>query len=322
MKAIVINERGNSSVLNYQDVPEPDLQPDQVLVKNHFVGVNFIDVYHRTGVYSVQLPFIPGLEGSGVVTKVGSNVQGFKVGDRVAYTGVSHSYAEFVAAPTSKVAKLPDSVEFNQGATLMLQGITAHYLLTSCYPVQKGTKLLIHAGAGGVGSLVVQMAKLMGAYVIATTSTEEKMALVKELGADEVINYKEKDFVQEVKRITNNEGLDVVYDSVGKDTFPGSLDCLKPRGYFVLFGQSSGVIENFNPGILATKGSLFMTRPSIGNFISTPEEFNKRTTDILTWIKDGKLKLIIDSEFSLKDASKAHDKLESRVTKGKVLLKP
>lgn len=322
MKAIVINEKGNSSVLNYQDVPEPELQPDQVLIKNHFIGVNFIDVYHRTGVYTVQYPFIPGLEGSGVVTKVGQNVKDFKEGDRVAYTGVPHSYAEFVATTTNKIAKLPDSVEFNQGATLMLQGITAHYLLTSCYPVQKGTKLLIHAGAGGVGSLVVQMAKLMGAFVIATTSTPEKMALVKELGADEVINYREKDFVQEVKRITNNEGLDVVYDSVGKDTFPGSLDCLKPRGYFVLFGQSSGVIENFNPGILATKGSLFMTRPSIGNFMATPEEFNKRTSDILTWIKDSKLKLIIDSEFPLQDASKAHDKLESRATKGKVLLKP
>lgn len=322
MKAIVIKEIGNSSVLSYEEVDKPVIKPNEILVKNASIGVNFIDIYHRTGVYNVQLPFIPGLEGSGVVTEVGSTVKGFKVGDRVAYTGVSHSYAEFVAAPINKVTKLPDSIEFNQGSTLMLQGITAHYLLTSCFPVKKGTKLLIHAGAGGVGSLVVQMAKTLGAYVIATTSTPEKVALVKELGADVVINYKEQNFVEEVKRLTNNEGLDVVYDSVGKDTFPGSLDCLKPRGYFVLFGQSSGVIENFNPGILASKGSLFMTRPSIGNFMATSEEFNKRTKDIFTWIKKGKLKLIIDSEFSLQDTSKAHDKLESRATKGKVLLKP
>lgn len=321
MKAIVVNELGNSDVLKYEEVSEPELHSDQVFVKNSSIGVNFLDIHFRT-IPIKKLPFIPGLEGSGIVTKVGSEVKNFKEGDRVAYFYANDAYAEFTAVSQKYVIKLPDFIDFSQGAALIVQGITAHYLLTSCYQVDKGTKILIHAAAGGVGSLVVQIAKLKGAFVIATTSTKEKVDLVKELGADEVINYKEQDFVKEVKRITNGEGVDVVYDSIGKSTFSGSLDCLKPRGYFVSFGQSSGNVENFNLGLLASKGSLFMTKTSFTNFIATQEEIAMRTNDIFEWVKENKLKSIIDSEFPLEDANKAHQKLESRLSKGKILLKP
>ncbi len=320
MKAIIISELGNSSVLQYKDVPEPKIEKNDVLVKNKAIGVNFIDVYHRTGVYKKELPSILGQEGAGVITQIGSEIKNFKIGDRVAYCSVNDSYAEYTKVPEFRLVKLPDFVDFKQGAALMLKGITAHYLLTSTYPVTKGTKLLIHAAAGGVGSLVVQIAKAKGAYVIATTSTEEKIKLVKTLGADAVINYTTQDWVAEVKKLTNNVGVDVVYDSVAKSTFPGSLDCLRPRGYFVLFGQSSGVIESFNPGILAAKGSLFMTRPSLGHYIATAEELQSRTKDLFGWLKDKKIKLLIDSEIPLAEASKAHDRLETRQNKGEVIL--
>lgn len=320
MKAIVIKELGNSSVLQYTDAPEPEIGPKDALVNNKAIGVNFIDIYHRTGVYKRDLPFVLGQEGAGVIAKVGSEVKNFKVGDRVAYCMVSESYAEYTKVPQQRLVKLPDYVDFKQGAALMLKGLTAHYLLKSTYPVTKNTKLLIHASAGGVGSLVVQIAKNMGAYVIATTSTEEKVQLVKSLGADAVINYTTQDWVAEVKKLTNNAGVDVVYDSVAKSTFPGSLDCLKPRGYFVLFGQSSGVIENFSPAILANKGSLFMTRPSLGHYIATSEELQSRTKDLFGWLKDKKMKLLIDSEIPLAEAAKAHDRLENRQNKGEVIL--
>ena len=319
MKAIVVNNLGDASVLQYTDAPNPTIGPNEVLVNNKSIGINFIDIYHRTGVYKKDLPFVLGQEGAGVITEVGSNVKDFKKGDRVAYCMVNGAYAEYIPVPTNKTVKLPDYVSFSDGAAVLLQGLTAQYLLTSTFPVKKETKLLIHAAAGGVGTLVVQMAKNIGAYTIATTSTEEKVKLVKSLGANEVINY--NNFVPEVKRLTNNAGVDVVYDSIGKSTFPGSLDCLRPRGYFVLFGQSSGVIDPINPAILANKGSLFMTRPSLGNYIATREELDKRINDVFKLMKDKKLKVIIDSEYTLADAAKAQERLESRQSIGKILLK-
>ena len=322
MKAIVVNELGDASVMKYADAPEPNIGSNEVLVNNKSIGVNFIDIYHRTGVYKKELPFTLGVEGAGVVSKVGSDVTNFKVGDRVAYSMIPNSYAEFTAVPQQKLVKVPKEIPFTDAAAVMLQGMTAHYLLKSTYPVTKNSKILIHAAAGGVGTLVVQIAKAIGAFVIATTSTEEKVKLVKELGADVVINYTTTDFVAEVKKVTNNKGVDVVYDSVAKETYMGSLDCLRPRGYFVLFGQSSGVIENFNPAILNNKGSLFMTRPSLGHYIATPEELKERSSELFKWMKDGKLKIIIDSEIPLSEASTSHGRLENRLNKGKVLLKP
>ena len=321
MKAIVINELGNSSVLKQSESPEPTFGSNDVLVNNKSIGINFIDIYHRTGVYPKETPFIPGVEGAGVVSKLGSEVTNLKVGDKVAYCMVPGSYAEFTAVPQQKLVKIPDEISFKDAAAVMLQGMTAHYLLKSTYPITKDSKILIHAAAGGVGTLVVQIAKTIGAFVIATTSTEEKVKLVKELGADVVINYTTTDFVAEVKKATNNKGVDVVYDSVAKNTYLGSLDCLRPRGYFVLFGQSSGVIENFNPALLANKGSLFMTRPSLGHYIATPEELDERSSDLFNWMREGKLKIIIDSEIPLSEASTSHDRLENRLNKGKVLLK-
>ena len=321
MKAISIKELGDSSVLQYTDVPEPTIGANEVLVNNKSIGINFIDIYHRTGVYPKETPFIPGVEGAGVVSKVGPNVANLKVGDKVAYCMVPGSYAEFTAVPEQKLVKVPEEISFTDAAAVMLQGMTAHYLLKSTYPITKDSKILIHAAAGGVGTLVVQIAKAIGAFVIATTSTEEKVKLVKELGADVVINYTTTDFVAEVKKVTDNKGVDVVYDSVAKNTYLGSLDCLRPRGYFVLFGQSSGVIENFNPALLANKGSLFMTRPSLGHYIANPEELNERSSDLFNWMRDGKLKIIIDSEIPLSEASTSHGRLENRLNKGKVLLK-
>ncbi len=321
MKAIVINELGNSSVLKQSEAPEPSIGSNDVLVNNKSIGINFIDIYHRTGVYPKETPFIPGVEGAGIVSKIGSEVTNFKVGDRVAYCMIPGSYAEFTTVPQQKLVKVPEEIAFKDAAAVMLQGMTAHYLLKSTYPVTKDSKILIHAAAGGVGTLVVQIAKAIGAFVIATTSTEEKLKLVKELGADVVINYTTTDFVAEVKKATDNKGVDVVYDSVAKNTYLGSLDCLRPRGYFVLFGQSSGVIETFNPALLANKGSLFMTRPSLGHYIATPEELNQRSSDLFNWMKEGKLKIIIDSEIPLSEASTSHDRLENRLNKGKVLLK-
>lgn len=321
MKAIVVNELGDASVMKYTDAPEPSIGANDVLVNNKSIGINFIDIYHRTGVYKKDLPFTLGVEGAGVVSKVGADVTNFKAGDRVAYCMTPGSYAEYTSVPQRNLVKVPEEIPFKDAAAVMLQGMTAHYLLKSTYPVTKDSKILIHAAAGGVGTLVVQIAKALGAFVIATTSTEEKVKLVKDLGADVVINYTTTDFVAEVKKVTNNKGVDVVYDSVAKTTYMGSLDCLRPRGYFVLFGQSSGVIENFNPALLANHGSLFMTRPSLGNYIATPEELKERSSDLFNWMKDGKLKIIIDSEIPLSEVSTSHGRLENRLNKGKVLLK-
>jgi NADPH2:quinone reductase len=283
-------------------------------------GVNYIDVYQRTGQYKVAVPFTPGQEAAGVVTAVGSGVTEPRVGDRVAYTGVLGAYAELAVVPADRVVVLPDGVGTKQGAAAMLQGMTAHYLVTATYPLKAGDTCLVHAAAGGVGLLLCQLAKLGRARVIGTVSTREKAALAREAGADEVILYTEQDFEAEVKRLTSGMGVQVVYDSVGKTTFDKSLNCLRPRGLLATFGQSSGAIPPFDLSILNGKGSLFVTRPSLGHHIATRDELLWRAGDVLGWVASGKLKLRIERVYPLAEAAQAHRDLESRKTAGKLLL--
>jgi NADPH:quinone reductase len=285
-------------------------------------GVNFIDIYRRSGTYKVQLPFIVGSEGAGVVESVGPDVGDVRVGDRVAWREAAGSYATQALVPANELVPLPEKLSARDGAAAMLQGITAHYLTHSTYPLQAGDTMVIHAAAGGVGLLVCQMAKMRGARVIGTTSTEEKAALAREAGADEVILYTQQDFEAEVKRLTDGKGVKVVYDSVGKDTFDKSLNCLMPRGYMVLFGGASGQVPPLDPQILNAKGSLYLTRPSLGNYVATREELLQRADDVLGWIADGKLKLRIHESYPLADAAKAHADLAGRKTTGKLLLMP
>ncbi|HKZ40239.1 MAG TPA: quinone oxidoreductase, partial [Candidatus Hodarchaeales archaeon] len=267
MRAVRIHTTGGTEVLKLDEVPEPSPAQNQVKVQIKSIGVNFIDVYHRTGLYKRDLPIILGEEAAGIVAQVGTGTKGFKVGDRVAYAVVGGSYADYSVVPAEKLALIPDKITFEQAAASILQGLTAHYLAKSTYKVKKGDRLLIHSGAGGVGLLLVQICKSLGAFVIATVSSDEKKEIVRKSGADLVINYETTDFVKAVKEATNNQGVHVVFDSVGKTTFLRGLDCLIPRGYMVLFGQSSGVVEPFNPGLLAQKGSLFLTRPTLGHYI-------------------------------------------------------
>jgi NADPH2:quinone reductase len=322
MKAIRIHKTGGPEVLSFEDVEDPVCGADQVLIRTKAVGLNYIDTYHRTGLYPVALPFTPGLEAAGVVEQVGGGVSGFVAGDRVAYGSVLASYAEKIAAPASSVVPLPDGVDFATGAAAMLQGITAHYLTHSTFPLGKGHTILIHAAAGGVGLLLVQIAKRLGARVLGTVGSAEKETLARGAGADEVIRYSETDFEAEVRRLTEGSGVDVVYDSVGQATFDKSLNCLKPRGYCVLFGQSSGSVPPFDPAILNQKGSLFLTRPTMMDYISTREDLLARTGDVLGWIASGELNLRIDRQVPLAEAAEAHRALEGRQTKGKVILIP
>ncbi|GIX48268.1 MAG: alcohol dehydrogenase [Candidatus Tectimicrobiota bacterium] len=322
MKAVRIHRFGGPEVMQYEDVPTPTPGPGQVLVKLAAAGVNYIDVYQRTGLYPNPLPYTLGLEGAGTVVAVGPEVTLFKEGDRVAYTGIPGSYAEYVVAPEARLVRLPDELDFKVGAGAMLQGMTAHYLAYSTYPLKPGDTCLIHAAAGGVGLLLVQMAKQCGARVIGTVSTEEKAALAREAGADEVILYTQQDFEAEVKRLTNGKGVNVVYDSVGKTTFEKSLNCLAPLGYMVLYGQSSGPVPPFDPAILNAKGSLFLTRPSLFHYIADRASLEKRAGDVLGWIASGKLKLRMEHTFPLAEAAEAHRQLEGRRTTGKVLLLP
>lgn len=322
MNAIVIEAAGAPDVLVYRETPAPEIKPSEVLVRIHAAGVNFIDVYHRTGLYARPLPFTPGLEGAGVVEKVGSEVQNFNTGDRVAWCSVTGSYAELVAAPADKLVPVPDKLSFDQAAAAMLQGMTAHYLVTSTYPLRHGDTALIHAAAGGVGLLLIQMAKRAGAHVIGTVSTAEKEQLARDAGADDVIRYTQDDFETEVNRITHGRGVTVVYDSVGKDTFLKGFNVLAPRGMMVLFGQASGAIEAFNPLMLSQKGSLFLTRPTLGHYTATRDELLLRATDVMQQIIDGDLRLRLEHAFPLKDAQAAHVALEGRKTTGKVLLTP
>jgi NADPH2:quinone reductase len=322
MKAIQVSQTGGPEVLVLADVPEPKAKPNEAVVQIKTAGVNFIDVYFREGRYPAPLPFINGQEAAGVVTEVGSDVQTFKPGDRVAYTGALGSYAEYAAVPESRLVKIPEGLSFDQAAAAMLQGMTAHYLLQSTYKLQSGETALIHAAAGGVGSLLVQMAKKIGARVIATAGTSEKAQLARDAGADECIIYTEADFETETQRLTGGKGVNVVYDGVGKATFDKDLNVLVPRGYLVLFGGSSGAVPPFDLIKLSQKGSLFITRPTLVHYMATREELAWRAGDVLGWIAAGELKLRIYKTYQLGDAPQAHRDLEGRRTTGKLLLVP
>lgn len=323
MKAIRIHAPGGPEALRYEDVPRPEPGAGQVLVKVEAAGVNFIDIYQRTGQYPVRLPFTPGHEAGGRVEAVGQGVTGVRPGDRVAiYHGGLAGYAQYVVAPADRVVTLPDGVTTEQGAALMLQGMTAHYLACATYPLKTGDVCLIHAAAGGVGLLLVQIAKLRGARVIGTVSTPEKAALAREAGADEVIRYTERDFEEETRRLTGGAGVQVVYDSVGRTTFEKGLRVLAPRGVMVLFGQSSGPVAPFDPQVLNQRGSLFLTRPSLGHYVATRDELLARAGDLFGWLRAGRLKLRIEREYPLERAADAHRDLESRRTSGKLVLLP
>ena len=322
MKAVRVHTPGGPDALRYEDAPEPSPQPGEAVVKVDAAGINYIDVYFRTGQYKAQLPATLGMEAGGTVTAVGADVRDVKVGDKVAYTGVAGAYAQYASVPAPKLFVLPAGLTTRQGAAMMLQGMTAHYLACSTYPLKSGDTCLVHAAAGGVGLLLCQIAKMRGARVIGTVSTEEKAKLAREAGADDVILYSKQDFEVEVKRITGGKLCQVVYDAVGKDTFDKSLSCLAMRGVIALYGQSSGPIGPFDPQILNAKGSLFLTRPSLFHYTSTREEMLQRAGELASWIRDGKLKLRVEFEFPLKDAAEAHRALEGRKTTGKVLLVP
>jgi NADPH:quinone reductase len=322
MKAVRIERPGGREALIYTDVPDPIPEHGQVLVAIEFVGVNFIDIYLRQGLYPLPTPFTLGMEAAGAVVQVGSGVSDFRIGDRVAFQGVHGAYAERAVVPADRLIRLPDSVSTREAAALMLQGLTAHYLATSTYLLKVGETCLVHAAAGGVGLLLCQIAKLQGARVIGTVSTEFKTQLARNAGADEVIRYTEQDFVAETRRLTGNRGVDVVYDSVGRTTFDYSLDCLRPRGLMVLFGQSSGPVAPLIPQLLNQKGSLYLTRPTLAHYVATRDELDGRAKELFGWLRDNKLSIRIDREFSLKEVSEAHRALESRETTGKILLRP
>jgi NADPH2:quinone reductase len=322
MKVIRVHQPGGPDALKLDEVPEPKPSAGEALVKIDAAGLNYIDVYLREGLYKAPLPFALGLEAGGTVAAVGAGVTEVKVGDRVAYTGVPGAYAEFAVAPAARLVVLPPGLSTKQGAAAMLQGMTAHYLATSTWPLREGDTCLVHAAAGGVGLLLCQIAKMRGARVIATVSTEDKAKLARGAGADDVILYSKQDFATEVKRLTGDRGLQVIYDGIGKATFDRGFDCLAPRGMMVLYGQASGAVGSFDPQVLNTKGSLFLTRPSLNHHISTRAELLARAGDVLGWIRDGKLRLRMELEYPLRDAADAHRALEGRKTTGKVLLIP
>jgi NADPH2:quinone reductase len=323
MKAIRVNEHGGPEVLSSEDVPAPEPGPGEARVRLAASGVNFIDVYQRTGLYQKDTPFTLGQEGAGEVDAVGEGVEDLSVGDYVAFANVMGAYAEYVVAPADKLVPFNVTlVEARVAAAVMLQGMTAHYLTHSTFPLQEGQTALVHAAAGGVGLLLVQMAKMRGATVIGTAGSEEKARLAKGAGADEVIVYTEQDFVEETRRITGGEGVHVVYDSVGKSTFDGSLDCIRPRGYMVLFGASSGPVPPFDIQILNQKGGLFLTRPALAWHTATREELLWRAESVLSWIGNNTLEVRIGGTYSLSEAAEAHRDLEGRKTTGKLLLIP
>lgn len=322
MKAIRVESYGGPDQLVYTDIAKPEPKPNEALVKIEAIGLNFIDVYHRTGLYPLPLPFTPGSEAAGTVESIGSAVSEVSIGDRVAYAMSVGSYAEYAAVPAARLVKMPEGIDAQAGAAAMLQGMTAHYLSKSTYPLKSGDTALVHAAAGGVGLLLIQMAKRAGARVFGTVSTEEKARLAREAGADEVILYTEQDFQQEVRRLTDGKGVQVVYDSVGKTTFMKSLDSLAPRGVLALFGQSSGSVPAFDAALLAQKGSLYLTRPSLAHYVLTREELLWRAGDVLNQITAGELKLRIEKTFPLSEATEAHRQLEARMTTGKILLLP
>jgi NADPH:quinone reductase len=322
MKAVRIYKIGGPEVLSYEDVPLPEPGAGQVRVKIEAIGVNYADIYQRSGLYPSQLPTTLGQEAAGVVDAVGPDVTDVRVGERVAYTSQPGVYAEYAVVAASFLVPLPEGIETQTAAAVMLQGMTAHYLALSTYALKSGEVALVHAAAGGVGQLLVQIARRQGTRVIGTVSTEEKARLAREAGASDIILYTQTDFAPETRRLTSGTGAHVVYDSVGKTTFEGSLDSLRPRGYLVLFGQSSGPVSSFDPQVLNRKGSLFLTRPTLVNYIATREELLWRSSDLFKWIKDSELKVRIDKTFPLSAAAEAHRHLEGRQTRGKVLLIP
>ncbi|HEV3039464.1 MAG TPA: quinone oxidoreductase [Candidatus Angelobacter sp.] len=322
MKAIQVQKTGGPEVLTLADLPVPKPKPNEAVVKIAAIGVNFIDVYFREGRYPSPLPFVDGQEAAGTVSEIGSEVKSLKAGDRVAYTGVLGSYAEYAAVPADRLIRIPEKIKDQQAASAMLQGMTAHYLVYSSYPLKRGETTLIHAAAGGMGLLLVQLAKNIGARVIGTAGSVEKAKLAREAGADEVILYNEQDFEVETKRLTDGKGVHVVYDGVGKTTFEKGLNVLVPRGYMVLFGGASGPVPPFDPMRLTQKGSLFLTRPSLGHYIATRHELEWRATDILNMIAEGKLKIRVGHTYKLEDAQQAHRDLEGRKSTGKLLLIP
>ncbi|MGD0800434.1 MAG: quinone oxidoreductase [Terracidiphilus sp.] len=322
MKAIQIHETGGPEVLTLADLPIPEPGPGQVLIRVEAVGVNFIDIYFRKGVYKSSLPYTPGSEAAGTIEELGPGVTGFAAGDAVASVSVLGSYAEYALVPAAQLVKTPAGLNMQQAAAAMLQGMTAHYLAYSTYPLKAGDTALIHAGAGGVGLLLTQMAARLGARVFTTVSTPEKAELSREAGAAEVILYSVQDFEAEVKRLTDGKGVDVVYDSVGKTTIQGSLNCLRPRGLLALFGASSGPVPPFDLIQLSSKGSLFITRPTLWHYVATRAELEWRSGDVLGWIASGDLKLRTEFVYPLAEAAQAQTDMEDRKTTGKILLEP
>lgn len=322
MKAIQIQSTGGPEVLEVVELPIPEPGPGQVLIRVEATGVNFIEIYFRKGVYKTAFPLIPGSEAAGTIEELGPGVNGFKAGDAVASTAVIGSYAEYALVPAAQLVKVPDGLNLEHAAAVLLQGMTAHYLTRSTYPLKAGETALVHAGAGGVGLLLTQMAAHLGARVITTVSTRAKAELSREAGASDVILYTEQDFEAEVKRLTSGKGVDVVYDSVGKTTFDGSLNCLRPRGMLALFGASSGPVPPFDPILLNSKGSLFLTRPTLWHYIATRAELEWRAGEVLGWVADGTLKVCTEHTYPLDEAAQAQIDLEARKTTGKILLVP
>jgi NADPH2:quinone reductase len=322
MKAVRIHKHGGPEAMAYEEAPVPTPGSGEAIVQIHFSGVNFVDTYYRAGLYKPPaLPCTLGTEAAGVVTAVGEGVENVRAGNRVAYATTLGSYAEFAAVPAWKLALLPHSMDFDAGAAIMLQGLTAHYLCYSTYALRSGDTALVHAGAGGVGQLLIQIARRLGARVIATAGTLQKADLARAAGAHETILYSTLDFEGEVKRLTAGRGVDVVYDGVGAATYEKSLNCLRPRGYLVLYGQASGPIPAIDPLALMSKGSLFLTRPTLGHYAASREEIEWRSGDLFKWVGTGELQLQYDFVFPLSDAARAHTELEARRTTGKVLLK-
>lgn len=321
MKAIVIHQTGGSEVLKYEEISKPILVGGDLLIRAQSIGINFIDVYHRQGVYPLPLPFTPGLDGAGIVEEIGDGVTNLAVGDLVAWPSTSGSYAEYVRVPANRAVKVPAGISTDTACAAMLQGMTAHYLINSTFKLKKDHTALIHAGAGGVGQLLLQMAKHVGARTITTVSNDEKAEIAKQAGADYVIRYDKDNFYDRVKEITGS-GVDVVYDGVGKTTFDSSLTSLKPRGMMVLFGGASGQVPPFELQRLSSGGSLFITRPTLGHYIAADEELAWRAKEIFELINQGVLNFSVGASFKLENAKLAHDALEARKTTGKIILKP
>jgi NADPH2:quinone reductase len=319
MKAIRIHSHGGPEVLRLEETPVPEIGSNEILIRVNAAGINFLDVYQREGLYKISLPFTPGMEGAGIVEKAGEQT-GKKPGDRVAWTQHPGGFAEFVAIPVWKTVALPSGIDDRSAAAILLQGMTAEYLCETTYPIKRDEIALVHAGAGGVGLLLIQLLKKRGAAVITTVSTEEKAALTRQAGADEAILYHQKDFVEGVKEFTKGKGVHVVYDSVGKSTYEGSLDVLRPLGMLVLFGQSSGAVPPIDPLVLTQKGSLFLTRPSLVHYIADEKSFQERAGKVMNWVAEGSLKLRIEHVYPLTDIVRAYTELEGRKTTGKLVV--